>query len=80
MAPWIDRALQRELPAANRTGRYIIPAQAPTLDELDALAIGTVGTARRYCAADLQAAWSRECAAGRDSDDAAERVARSLLR
>ena len=73
-SPWLARAAQHTLPASDRT----IYASPPIWQETED--VYAVGTPRIYTAADLQRAYERECSAGLNSDDAAERVARSALR
>lgn len=65
-SPWIERARARNLPAADRTGRVILPGPTERAIEraagLDILADRiTVGPSRgSYTVADLQRAVARE--------------------
>lgn len=73
MSQWIERAKSRTLPAEDRTGAII---GADTLTDLGAI----LAERRTYTAADLQRQYAREIESGYDADDAAERVARSIVR
>lgn len=76
-SPWVKRAWAGQLPAVERTGAYLHDDdRTPDVD----YPVVAVGTPRTYTVADLQRAYERELSSGRDADDAAERVAWSVIR
>lgn len=78
---WRRRALANALPASDLTGQYVDVESTAADDLAEAATLGgNAAMPRAYTVADLQRAYHLERESGHDADDAAERVARSIVR